>query len=315
MPPSKRLHAALRSSEPLDHLSLEYQEPQNDNQRPYKHRSRKRREIQSVPTSTRQLSLWNRRHELFGVRIADATMNEAADLLDSYIEDNSPPRAVYFVNAHTLNCLFCTPGYTLPFQRAATIFGDGVGVSIAMKVLHGLQPRDNVNGTDFLPFFLSRSQKKKRRIFLLGSAPGVARLAGQKISIIHPNWQVVGSHHGFFQKSQSAELIKRINSTQPDLLLVALGNPLQEKWIDDNLQQLEVPVAMGVGALLEYLAGLKTRAPYWMRKRRLEWLYRMLFHKDKFLRYFLGNPLFLWRMAHAKLRQLKTDSHFRKPQD
>jgi exopolysaccharide biosynthesis WecB/TagA/CpsF family protein len=96
---------------------------------------------------------------------------------------------------------------------------------------------------------------------------------------------------------------ERVRAARPDVLLVALGNPLQECWIDANLAQLDARVAIGVGALFDYLAGRVVRAPRWVRALRGEWLFRLLVEPRRlWRRYVLGNPQFLWRVLRARER-------------
>jgi N-acetylglucosaminyldiphosphoundecaprenol N-acetyl-beta-D-mannosaminyltransferase len=96
-------------------------------------------------------------------------------------------------------------------------------------------------------------------------------------------------------------VVDEINRSQPDALLVAMGNPRQELWITRNQHRLDVPLSMGVGALFDYWAEAERRAPPWMRELGMEWVYRMLFQRQKLKRYLFGNPEFIWRVMRAKL--------------
>jgi exopolysaccharide biosynthesis WecB/TagA/CpsF family protein len=98
--------------------------------------------------------------------------------------------------------------------------------------------------------------------------------------------------------SERKALVARINETEPDVLLVALGNPMQEAWIADRLPALRVKVAIGVGALFDYLAGAVPRAPVWIRRLGAEWVYRLLMEPWRlWRRYVIGNPRFLFRVV------------------
>ena len=101
----------------------------------------------------------------------------------------------------------------------------------------------------------------------------------------------------------STALIERINAARPDVLLVAMGNPLQERWIDDHRDLLRVPVAMGVGGLFNFWSGNVRRAPRWLRRAGHEWLAVMFRQPHKARRYLLGNPLFLARILRARFRR------------
>ena len=131
---------------------------------------------------------------------------------------------------------------------------------------------------------------------------GVAALAARNIEARYPAVRVVGVRDGYSSDHDQAELLEAINDARPHLLLVALGNPLQEHWIADHQVQLQVGIACGVGALLDFLSESIPRAPRWLRRCRLEWLYRLWLEPRRMMkRYLLGNPLFLLRAAGYRL--------------
>lgn len=108
-------------------------------------------------------------------------------------------------------------------------------------------------------------------------------------------------HHGFFDKgtesAESREVVAMINAAKPDILVVGFGMPAQEKWIAENLSQLNVHLAIPVGAFFDYLAEDVVRAPRWMTDNGLEWLGRLFIEPRRlWKRYIVGNPLFLWRI-------------------
>src|SRR5690606_24428114 len=112
-----------------------------------------------------------------------------------------------------------------------------------------------------------------------------------------PGWIQAGCHHGYVQQpDEAAAAIAQINAAAPDVLLVGMGNPLQERWIHDHLDELRVPVAIGVGGLFDHWAGNLRRAPTWVRALGYEWVQLLLQQPHKWRRYLLGNPKFLYRM-------------------
>ena len=121
---------------------------------------------------------------------------------------------------------------------------------------------------------LRRAPAEGRRVYFFGSAPGVAEKAKAKAESLYPGIKIVGVRDGFFKPADNAAIIAEIKEAQPDLLLVALGVPKQEKWIHAHLAELGVPVAIGVGGTLDVMAGVMKRAPLWMQKAKLEWLFR-----------------------------------------
>ncbi len=121
------------------------------------------------------------------------------------------------------------------------------------------------------------------------------RAAGH-LERVYPNVVVTGSHHGFLDAEASARVVETINGLDVDLLLVGMGNPLQERWIARYRSQLRARVCVGVGGLFNYWAEEIDRAPLWMRRAGIEWVHVLRRHPWKFRRYMLGNPLFLARM-------------------
>ena len=150
---------------------------------------------------------------------------------------------------------------------------DGVGMDIAAMLVHRRRFEHNLNGTDFTPFLFSHATRPLR-IFLFGASPDVlARAVDRARTVLGQD--VVGSCDGFSGATDSGELEASINATKPDVVLVAMGNPLQEKWIVENAHRLDASVFMGVGALFDFWAGGKRRAPAIFRRLRIEWLFRL----------------------------------------
>ena len=197
--------------------------------------------------------------------------------------------------------LFKDISYYKILRRADYIFPDGIGINIAAKMLHN-PLLENLNGTDMLPFLCENAVKNNFKLFLLGAKPGIAKKAKQNLERKYPGLQISGSKHGYFKPEQLDEVIKKINSTRTDILLVAMGVPRQEKWIEQNLAKLDVKLAMGVGGLLDFYSGNIKRAPRWMREVGLEWLYRLFQEPGRmWKRYIIGNPVFLMRIIKWKL--------------
>ena len=238
---------------------------------------------------------------VLGVEIADLTMEEALSLIERLLTAQ-PVRAhsVYYVNTHTLN-LACDDGdFRTVLQRADHVFGDGTGVRWASRLLYGRPPRDNVNGTDLTPRLFAATAGRGFRYFLLGNTPERIARAAQYAERAFPGWTLAGHHHGYLGPADDAGVVSHINSCAPHLLLVGMGNPLQERWIDANLNRLEVPVCMGIGGLFDYWSGDLERAPAWVRRLGHEWLHLLIRQPHKFQRYVLGNPKFLARVTASK---------------
>jgi N-acetylglucosaminyldiphosphoundecaprenol N-acetyl-beta-D-mannosaminyltransferase len=133
---------------------------------------------------------------------------------------------------------------------------------------------DRVAGFDLAQELMRIAPGKKQRIFFFGSAPGVAEKAKAKAEELYPGIEIVGVRNGYFSADDEPEIIAEIKAAKPDLLLAALGVPKQEKWLYQHRDELGVPVSIGVGGTLDVMAGVMKRAPLWMQKAKLEWLFR-----------------------------------------
>lgn len=223
-------------------------------------------------------------------------MDEAIGALVRTI--GSTPRsthAVSIVNAHTLNLATDDSNYRAVLKSSDFVFGDGTGVRWAARQ-RGVSVRDNLVGTDLLPKLFERHSSSGYSMFLLGSTDETAERAAEYCSERFTGWQIVGFNAGFYPEGKLSSIIDKINNAKPDILLVAMGNPLQEKWIHDNKHRLEVPVCIGVGGLFDHWAGNLKRAPKLVRKLGIEWLQILLQQPHKWRRYLLGNFLFVARM-------------------
>jgi alpha-1,3-mannosyltransferase len=222
------------------------------------------------------------------------TFNDAVSLIDARYEQGEGA-AVAFANAHTLNVAAENPAFRLALQNAL-VFNDGIGVDIAGRMLYGSSFPENLNGTDFVPNYLRRTQHRYH-IFLLGAKPGIAERAAHRLSVVCPKHKVVGCRNGHFDRDQVSEIADLIRCSKADVLLVAMGNPKQELFIQNHLAATGCALGIGVGALFDFLAGDVPRAPVWVQRWRLEWVYRLLQEPRRLAgRYLAGNPLFLMRI-------------------
>ena len=240
---------------------------------------------------------------ILGIKVSNASSEEAIALIESLLTgDSEMTHPIYIVNAHTLNLAADDPGYHETLNSAYRVFGDGTGVRWAARQ-RGVLMRDNLVGTDLIPKLFESTSGRGYRYFILGGDLDTNARAADACSKRYPGWDLAGFHHGYLSKDKTTEVIKVINDAKADMLLVGMGNPKQEQWIHDHLYELEVPVAIGVGGLLDHWAGNLTRAPLWVRKKGFEWLQLLLQQPHKWKRYLIGNPKFLVRI----LLSLSTD--------
>jgi N-acetylglucosaminyldiphosphoundecaprenol N-acetyl-beta-D-mannosaminyltransferase len=246
-------------------------------------------------------SLANWVHVL-GVKINNLSQAEAIALIESWISAEITTRSIFLVNAHTLNLSSEDRQFQTVLQNAHRVFADGTGVRWAAK-LRGIKLKENLVGTDLIPRLFRETAGRNYRYFLLGANDDTIRRAAEKCQADFPGWTLAGCHHGYATASETPALIEQINETRPHLLLVGMGNPMQEQWIHRYQKQLRVPVCIGVGGLFDHWAGNIQRAPEWVRRQGFEWLQLLLQQPHKWRRYLLGNPKFLMRI----LKELPND--------
>jgi N-acetylglucosaminyldiphosphoundecaprenol N-acetyl-beta-D-mannosaminyltransferase len=191
--------------------------------------------------------------------------------------------------------------------EADLVLCDGTPVLWASRWLGNALP-ERVAGADLVPALIASAAGKGHRLFFLGAAPGVAADAEARLRQQFPTLNIVGTYAPPFADllaMDHPEIVRRVREAKPDVLLVAFGCPKQEKWIAMHHRALGVPVAIGVGATLDFLAGRFRRAPHWMRRTGTEWLYRMmreprrLFHRyaRDLLHFLPALALQSWRFA------------------
>lgn len=237
---------------------------------------------------------------VLGVPIANVTRDQALELLEGMLAQPSRAHSVYFANAHTLNLASADPAYRTILRAADAVFGDGTGVRWAARLLHGARMVDNVNGTDLAPLMFARWADRGLRYFMLGARPGRIERAAEHARRAFPGWTLAGFHHGFFGADDAA-IVEAVNRSRAHVLLVGMGNPLQERWIDRNKPRLEAPLCLAIGGLFDFWAGARARAPVWLRRLGHEWLHILIHEPHKAQRYLIGNPAFLARVAHRML--------------
>jgi len=237
--------------------------------------------------------------DLFGISFRTATLSQGIAAVEEMIQSRVPQLLV-LANVHTLNLAYEQNDYKTVLKNTGLVLRDGTGVSWAIK-RKGVPPLHNFVGTDFIPEFCKRTAHKGYRIFLLGSREGIAQMAAEKLKLMAPGLIIAGHHHGYFPEEKTHDIVSRINETQSHILLVAMGNPKQEFWIANNLNILNVPVCIGVGALFDYLSGNVKRAPKWVLDKGMEWSYRLMVEpKRLWRRYLIGNPKFMLRIVSSK---------------
>lgn len=240
------------------------------------------------------------RVRVLGVEVVDLTMPRAIELLDGFVANPlGHARALYFVNAHTLNLACDQPSFRDLLNSGDAVFGDGTGVRWGAR-LQGVRLKANLNGTDLIPEFFRSTADRGRRYFLFGATPETIARAADYAQRRFDGWRLAGYRHGYVKPADMPRMVETINDAAPDLLLVGMGNPLQERWIHFHANQLRVPLAAGIGGLFDHWAGNLRRAAPWVRRLGCEWLQLLSQQPHKFARYAVGNPKFLARIAYER---------------
>jgi N-acetylglucosaminyldiphosphoundecaprenol N-acetyl-beta-D-mannosaminyltransferase len=210
---------------------------------------------------------------ILGVRVDCVDMAGALDAIARLVAERGPTRLVATVNPEFVMRARADRQFGDVLDHAALCLADGIGVVWAMR-RQGCPQYERVSGSDLVPRLAELCACRGWRPFLLGSRPGVAADAARRLEAEHPGLVVAGVHDGSPRPEDDAESLRLIAAARPDLLLVAYGAPNQELWIERNRRRLDVPVAIGVGGTFDFLAGRVPRAPLWLRRAHLEWLWR-----------------------------------------
>ena len=235
--------------------------------------------------------------EILGVKVNSLTMAQAVEAVQQFIAEK---KVALVATANAEMLMRATRDEELKdiLNQADLVVPDGAGTVWAAGHLGEPMP-ERVAGFDLAQELMREAPARGDRIYFFGSAPGVADKAKAKAEELYPGIQVVGTRNGFFTEADEPGIIAEIKAARPDILLAALGVPKQEKWLKKHMQELQVPVSIGVGGTLDVMAGVMERAPLWMQKAKLEWLFRGLKQPSRAGR-LLALPKFVLKVVASK---------------
>jgi N-acetylglucosaminyldiphosphoundecaprenol N-acetyl-beta-D-mannosaminyltransferase len=213
--------------------------------------------------------------EILDVKINKVKMNEALQEVQRFIEEGGKNHYVVTPNSEMLVMAHDDPEFKEILNKADLSIPDGAGLLLASHLSKN-KLEERVAGYDLMKGLFSLAVEKKYSIFLLGGRPGVVEKAYYNILREYPGISISGIHHGYLDMNLQESVIKKINIAKPDLLFIGMGVPLQERFISKNLSRLNIKVAITVGGGFDVLAGEVKRAPLWMQKNHLEWMFRLL---------------------------------------
>lgn len=231
-----------------------------------------------------------------GVPVDRVTMREAVEAIEDLVRAGDGG-AVFTPNVdHVVECQD-NAALLAAYGRVSLSLADGMPVVWASRLL-GRPVPEKVSGSDLVAPLVERAALRGWRVFLLGGGDGVALRAGERMVADNPGLQIVGASCPRIDMADPPEarraMIEAIRSSRPDIVLVALGAPKQELLIDEVRGALAPAVLLGVGASLDFVAGAVRRAPPWMSRVGLEWLYRLMREPRRlWRRYFVRDPRFV----------------------
>ena len=246
---------------------------------------------------------------ILGIRVDETTMAAALDFLAATIcahqirahQEDVRMRRVVTLNPEGLSLAAADTAFAKIVENADLVTADGAGLLWAARQLgHPLPER--VTGIDFMLRACARAAQEGWRVYLLGAKPGIAEAAAAKLQEQYAGLKISGLHHGYFADMED-EVIEQINAARPDLLFVALGLPAQERFCATYQQHIKAAVAIGVGGSFDVLSGKIKRAPLFMQRLRLEWLWRLLLQPSRLPR-MMVLPKFMWKVIKSK-REMK----------
>jgi N-acetylglucosaminyldiphosphoundecaprenol N-acetyl-beta-D-mannosaminyltransferase len=234
---------------------------------------------------------------VWGLPLAPWTFQQTLAEIERLIDRGEPG---YFITANLHYAMLTArrPALVTVNRNARFLGADGMPLVWASRWRTRCLP-ERVTGADLVPALCRRAAERGDRVFLLGGAPGVGQQAAETLRKRWPTLTIVGIEAPPFREltaEENAELVARIRVVHPDILLVAFGQPRGELWIAENHRLLGVPVCVQVGASLDFLAGKVPRAPRWLQRLGLEWIYRLLREPSRLWLRYAANALFAARM-------------------
>jgi N-acetylglucosaminyldiphosphoundecaprenol N-acetyl-beta-D-mannosaminyltransferase len=232
--------------------------------------------------------------DVLGVPVALILQNEIIHFIQRCIEENKKGW-ITGINGHALNLAYKSVWLRDFYHHAILNCSEGMGV-VTAAFLSGVKIPKRKVWADWAYELLHMIEQNDYSLFFLGSTDEVGIKAIEQLHILYPQLRISGRLNGYSDMEHNDTVIETINRAKPDIVFVGLGMPKQEVWISRNIDKLEVKIFFPVGALLDYLSGMKKRCPRWMASMGFEWFYRVLTEPQKvWRRYLLGNPLLIWR--------------------
>lgn len=240
--------------------------------------------------------------DIHGVMIDNLTMDEAVERVLDMLKNNHANK-IYTPNSEIIMQAHRDDTLKALLNDANLLVADGAGVVLASRIL-GRRLKEKVSGFDLAQRIFMNTDRRITSFFIFGSKPGVAEQASINILSEFPRANIMGFRNGYFNDEDVPGIIRQINASKAEILLVGLGAPKQEKWIHDHAHELNCKVIIGVGGSIDVFAGTASLAPQVIRKAGLEWLYRLFKEPSRYKR-MLDLPRFMLLTLKTRLKSSK----------
>lgn len=244
-----------------------------------------------------------RHFSLLGNKISALTVEQLHEEIRSTVRSGGR-ELILNTNIHGMNLAARLP-WLKEFRNSARIVHcDGEGVVLGARVL-GFDIPCRITYADWLPMLADFSAEQDFSLYFLGARPGITERAAANLIARYPNLRVVGTHHGYFDKTgpESDVVVAEINRLRPNILIVGFGMPVQEQWLRDNWERIDANIFLAGGGCFDIISGDLRRAPRPLADHGLEWLFLSLIRPRRFLaRYLFGNPAFVMRVLLERIR-------------
>lgn len=241
--------------------------------------------------------------EMLGIVIHPLTMAETVEAVDGYIKQKKPLHLMG-VNADKINLCYDDERIKDIVNSSGIVNADGASVVLAGKFL-GVDIPERVAGIDLMQELLVLAENQKYSVYFLGAKQEILDNMLVNFKERFPKLRVIGSRNGYFSDELLNEIENEIRLLSPDIVFIGITSPKKEYIVDQFLSNGLSSVFMGVGGSFDVLSGHIKRAPIWMQKYNLEWLYRVANEpKRLFKRYFVGNMIFISRVIKEKIKNV-----------
>lgn len=234
---------------------------------------------------------------MLGLPIALVDLMGSVELIEAFVHGDEP-QLVVTANAICAVMAHDDPTYADEICSAGLVTCDGAGVQWAMKRA-GHSDIARVTGIDLMEQLCHRSADKGYRLFFLGGEAGVAQEAKERLQLKIPGCNIVGCRHGFFPAEDDDIVAQEVAESKPDIVLIAMGMPRQERFFLATKHLLGAKVGIGVGGAFDVFSGRTRRAPLAWQRLKLEWLWRSILNPKK-LKNLKNLPRFVWLVLRSK---------------